>query len=200
MNRVILKDARLPQARKMITGMIPKSDLQYSVAMITMDNTLVVIVRETAIYTTELINIQPGYDICFSYADIIDLDEDEYIPNNIQARLISTTYNHYISIENDINKVAGEDVLRGDEEFERLLSLKSADGAEFFKIPGKSIDETYFVPIFSGFPATNKGDKIGINIYDIHDGHFLNVMIIYKKKINRIMKIYFRTINLGRSI
>lgn len=198
--RIITRDPRIPQARKLIESMISKSDLNYSTALITKDNTLVIIVRETAIYITQLTNIQPGFDICFSYRDIIDLEEDEYEANIREFAMIKSLYKHYTSMETEQNKLAGEDELRGDNEFERLLSLKSADGAEFYKINGKHIGETYFVPIFSGFPSVNKSDKIGINVYNLHDGHFLNVMIIYKKKINRIMKIYFRTIDLGRRI
>lgn len=193
----IQKDARIPQARKLITSMLAKIDLNFADVMITGDNTLVIIVRQTAIYITKLTNIQPGFTISFKYSDIVDLQEDEYIQNNYILQLLIDTYNHYYTIENNIsNLVASEPVLRGNDEFENLLSLKAADGAEFFKINGSNIGEVYLVPIFTGFPAMNKADSIGINIYNIGDGYFLNVMNIFKKKINRDMKIYFRTINL----
>ena len=199
----IARDPRIPQAKKLILNIIAKKDYDFSDVMITRDNTLVIIVRETAIYTTKLLDIQPGFTICFNFSQSTyeGLEEDQYIPNKIIEPIMTDIYNRYLSVElNPLNLLASEPELRGNDEFERLLALKSADGAEFYKILGTNFKDVYYVPIFTGFPSINKPDKIGINVYDLHDGHFLNIMNIFKKKINREMKIYFRTINLGRSI
>ena len=42
-----VKDVRVPQAKKLIEGIVSKSDLAKSDIMITGDNTLVIIVRDT---------------------------------------------------------------------------------------------------------------------------------------------------------
>lgn len=188
-----VKDVRVPQAKKLIEGIVSKSDLAKSDIMITGDNTLVIIVRDTVMYTVKLNDVPCLPSISFRYVDLTD--EGEYIPNNYLLYNISSLYNYYNS--STLLKLASEPVLRGNDEFENLLNLKSSDGAEFFKINGSSIGECYFVPIFSGFPAINKADKIGIDIYDLRDGHLLVNMNIFKKKINRDIKMYFRTINLS---
>lgn len=196
----ILRNSRMPQVRKILNAVIQKVDLPFSDIMITGDNTLVIIVRETAIYTVKLHDIEPGFEISFKYTEIENLQEDEYVFNRYIFDYISSTYRFYLSMACQNNLLASEPELRGNPEFERLLSLKSIDGADFFKINGIDYNETYFVPIFSGFPVVNKVDKIGIDIFDLRDSHFLIVMNIYKKKINRNIQIYFRTINLSRRI
>lgn len=198
MNRTILKDHRIPIIRKIVLGIIAKVDLQYSKIMITGDNTLVIIVQETAMYLVKIENIQPGFMIGFEFSDIMDLAEDEYIPNIFTLNYVSRIYNFYHSFMIPDNILAYEENLRDNPDFEMLLGLKSADGAKMFQIHGNNIGESYFVPIFSGFPSMNKNDKIDIVIYDMKDGNFLVSMNIFKKKINNHIRLCFKTINLSR--
>lgn len=193
-----IKDIRLPQVRKIIQGIVGKSDLQFSNFMITGDNNLVIIIRETVMYLVKLFDVPCLPPIAFSYENLEqdNLEEDECIPNQYLLSVLSPIYEYYINSKS--YKLASELDLRNNNEFEQLLSLKAADGANFFKINGSSIGECYFIPIFSGFPNINKSDKIGIDIYDLKDGHLLIIMNIYKKKINRDIQMYFRTINLGK--
>lgn len=194
----LLKDIRLPQAKKIIQGVISKSDLQFSNIIITGDNTLVIIVRETIMYLIKLQDLPFLPPIAFRYNELNDeLSDDECFSDVHLLSFLLPIYDYYINSTK--YKLVSEPVLRNNEEFERLLSLKAADGANFFKIHGQVLGEYYLVPIFSGFPNINKSDKIGIDIYDLRDGHLLIVMNIYKKKVNRDINMYFRTINLARN-
>ena len=78
--------------------------------------------------------------------------------------------------------VSSDNELRGNEQFEELLKLKTDDGMKFFKMNGNTLGSYYFVPIFTKFPSLNKSDCIGINIIDLLDGHLLIEMNINKKK------------------
>ena len=94
------------------------------------------------------------------------------------------------------NRIAEYEDLRSNEEFESLISMKAAEGMKFFRLPslvdpGKSI----LIPIFSGFPKLSKPDKIGV-IALKDDISVLIRFIIYKKKFNRNIDMYFRILDI----
>lgn len=193
----IIRDPRIPQVRKIISSIIGKKDQMFTKIMITRDNTLVIILYDTTIYVTKLIDEIPGFELAFYYSDIINLEDDQCIVNHILYREINDKFTYFANIEYNSQLLSSNLTLRGNEEFERLLALKSADGAELYKMYGNNPGEVYFVPIFSGFPNLNKDDQIGINIYYFDQTTLMNVMYIYKKKIKRDIKIYFRTLRIN---
>lgn len=194
----VIRDPRIPQVRKIITSIIGKKDLSFTKVMITRDNTLVIILYDTSIYVTKLVDEIPGFEIAFYYKDIMNLEDDQCTVNDfILYKQMYETFMFYNSIEsNQQFLLSSSSSLRGNEEFERLLALKSGDGAELYKMYGNNPGQVYFVPIFSSFPNLNKDDQIGISVYYIDQTTLMNVMYIYKKKIKRDVKVYFRTLNI----
>lgn len=193
----MLQDSRMPYIKSIIKAIIGVVDLGFSDIMITRDNTLVIIVRDTAIYTVNLTDMEPGLEAYFSYIDIADYVEDSYTNNPFIHNKIASVYNMYKYIENDQSKLlVSESELRGNLEIESIIQLKSTDGARLFKVLGMN-NRVYYVPMFSGFPTVNKSDRLGLSIYDIDGINNLNIFHLYKKKINNTINIYFRTINLS---
>ena len=196
----IIKDARLPQAKKLINAIFGKSTMLKSMdVLITEDNTLVIIVFNTTIYEVKMDNCIPMPAIAFKCSDVMELEgEDEGIDDIILKDKMKYCYYYYKNIECKSPRVAEQPILRNNEEFERCISVKAADGAQFFKVPGNNIGECFMVPIFAGFPSLNKTDNIGIYVYDLQDEykHLLIHMNIFKKKIGKDINMYFRTINI----
>lgn len=191
-----MQDPRITQANRLIQSIIPKVDLPYSKIMITEDNTLVIIVRDTVFFTTKITDIQPGFPIAF-YFTALNLDTFEFENDLFLLNEMRNLYNIYSSIEIPNNCVVTSDELRGNEEFERLIGLKSADGLNFLKIFGNNIGETYYIPIFSGFPNVTKNDKMNVSIFSIKDQYYYIIYHIFKKKINRYIQMHFKTLNLN---
>lgn len=192
-----INDPRLQQAIKIVAAVISKKNLYMTNIHITTDNTLFIICMNTVLYMTKLTDVQPGFEITVEYSDT------EVIPvtNPESLYIIRNSIWYYLSMANDNNLVAKDNVLRANDEFESLLSMKAADGNKFYKLRGeKDITKLYYVPVFSGFPINiNKTDSFGVSIYDLHDGYILIKSTVFKKKINRTIDIFYKTIDLNKS-
>lgn len=193
---VQLYDDRLPVIKRIITGIISKSDLKYSNAMITNDNNLVIVVRDTVFYKIQMNELLVGEPIAFYCGNFETLEENCCIHDLNLLESISRIYNLYIYQINVNNLVARDDNLKDNENFQNYLSLKAADGMRFYKLNGNNLNSTFMIPVFSGFPNVSKSDKLGINVYTLIDNHLLVEMVIFKKKINKEVKMYYRTINI----
>lgn len=195
-----MRDPRVPQAKKLVKAMIAKKDLNFVKIMITENNSVVAVVRDTVIYTTSLNNVEPMPPIFFN--GCWDLEEDEYIPLDFYTSLGMSNYRKsYIDNINDSCLLVRKTGLLDDPEFNRLLALKSGDGMQFYKILDYiNINKCYFIPIFTGLPNLNKNDTIDISIYKYLEtpNHEVVSLDIYKKKINRYMSIRYRIIDLQR--
>jgi len=191
------KDPRIDEVKKIVESLVTKSLWEYTSILVTPTN-LNIIVTNTLLYDIPLKN-QGGPIIGFSNYRAFGLDENPitFPYDRSVTRNILDTVNGYKNLISVSPIVARDDALRGNAEFEKLLELKSDQGLKYFKMPSNSIDgylKTYIVPIFAGFPNMNKQDDIGISIYDIDDFHLLINMKIMKKKINRNIDLYFRTL------
>lgn len=196
-----MKDLRIIQAKKILSN-ISVTKI-YNNAMITSDNKLVIIDNDTLLLIIELFDVLPSFQIHFNIDATMNMVDDEYEPetNNAKIKRIQTVYMNYSRvISNPNNLLACDPVLRGIEEFEKLLSMKASDGSKYYVIHGNNIGDNYFVPIFSNFPSINKPDQIGISIYQLEYGYNLVLETIFKKKINRNINILFRTLDLGRKL
>ena len=211
------KDPRIPQVRKVASAMFNAAFLScsntFNDMMISDDNNLVIINEKTLIYSIPLINepLLPStiIDLSLGVNPFIDEngkirkdDGDEYCIGDIHLlKVMNDCYNYYRNAEINCKLLAKDEYeeLENDNSFEKLLNMKKADGMKFYKMNGLDINESYIVPIFTGFPKLNKSDTIGISIYDLDNQHLLIIFDIFKKKINRNYKIYFRTIKLGNN-
>lgn len=194
----LANDSRVSQAKKILESVIGSAERKSCKVMITRDNTLVIIVMDTAIYMSKLINVEYGEVIAFDYFKSSTLEENEFLMDKTLIPIIEYIYILYIEIINNPEKLlAFDNELRGNIEIERLIGLKSADGCNFYKLYGKNINEIYYFPFFSGFPNISKPDKLGFEVYRFDNTHCVNVMNIFKKKINREVKVIYRVINLG---
>lgn len=185
-----MKDIRIPQAIKLVEGILTKSELPDSSIMIRNDNTVVIIVKDTVMYTVSLKNLPVDNAIAFKYNNIIGNDEciaEGYLLMNMECTYID--YCH----DNDLPLIRFANA-REDEAFEKLLKMKAADGVQFYKI----FDDhrAYHIPVFSGFPNLNKDDKIDIEIYQGPSEYLAVKLIIFKKKINRYITMSYQMLDL----
>lgn len=186
------EDPRISQAKMIAETLIPKTSLELTDIMITSDNKLIIIRDNTLLYIMDLKDIVGFYPaISFSYSKL-DQGSDKQLLYKITN--CYQTYMRYMCQVSPL--VADIPNLKENEEFSKLLDMKSGDKLQFFKVPGIDIEKSYIIPVFNGFPNLNKSDTIGIKIYDMLDNHLLIQMIINKKKIGRVMNVLFRTLKL----
>lgn len=195
---MLYKDLRMVDVRKIISGAVAKRDLDFTTIYIK-DNIVLFVVRDTILIVSQLLpEFCNNYgEICCRYKDICNLNDDEYISDYFLLKEMRNLFIYYISNINNYPILASDSDLRSDPEFESLLSLKSADGAKFYKLRDINYNKPYFIPIFSGFPNLNKPDTIGATIRDLTDHcHLLVELDIFKKKIKRNIRIVYRTLDL----
>lgn len=110
---------------------------------------------------------------------------------------LSMKYKYYTDIMYQKLPLIEEKELRNNEDFERLLGLKSDQGLKFYQIPDYDHPgETYMIPMFAGFLSLNKSDTISVKIYDLDEVNHLINFSIYKKKINRTIEMYCRVLKI----
>ena len=195
---MLYKDLRMVDVRKVISGAVAKRDLDFTTIYIK-DNIALFVVRDTILIVSQLLpEFCNNYgEICCRYKDICNLNDDEYIDDYFLLKETRNLFIYYINNINNYTILASDSNLRSDPEFESLLSLKSADGAKFYKLRDVNYNKPYFIPVFSGFPNLNKPDTIGATIRDMMDySHLLVELDIFKKKLKRNIKIVYRTLDL----
>lgn len=195
---MLYKDLRMVDVRKVISGAVAKRDLDFTTIYIK-DNIALFVVRDTILIVSQLLpEFCNNYgEICCRYKDICNLNDDEYIDDYFLLKETRNLFIYYINNINNYPILASDSNLRSDPEFESLLSLKSADGAKFYKLRDVNYNKPYFIPVFSGFPNLNKPDTIGATIRDMMDySHLLVELDIFKKKLKRNIKIVYRTLDL----
>lgn len=193
-----MTDFRIEQAVSITEAVVAKNLLPYTNILITEDNICVILANKTLLYEVQLVNITEPYPcISFAYKNII-VNEDgthSIISDEIIAKqYIRSIYQNYKSIVMNYPCIAADNDLRSNEEFEKLLSLKSGNGLKFFNMIGVD-NKIYMIPMFSGFLNLNKQDKIGIKVYDCGD-HLVLSFNIYRKKINRNVNMFVRLLNI----
>lgn len=194
----LIRDPRIKQTKEIIKTLVgSKSEILNSIkVMITRENTLVIIVLDTSIYSVDLIGFIETNPIGFYYRDIIS--DDQVVINHSVFNEVSSYYSFYINFLNNTPLAYEDNIRENNESFEEYTSLKSADGAKFYKLKNlNNINISYIVPIFSGFPSLNKQDELSIYIYDLMDNtHVMVNLRVNKKKLKRTVNIYYRTLDL----
>lgn len=200
-----ITDHRIHQVRDLVEALITKSLHYYvNVYVDLIDDTWYAIIEmdSTLLYEAPLKNVPTDeifYPIAFKYEPLMTLEDrdiyygsDVFLLNELKAK-----YNMYKTIASTTLPVAQDSDLRTNEEFEKLLNLKSDQGLKYFKINGvNSPTEVFMIPMFAGFINLSKPDRIGMSLYNI-DGTYLALkMDIFKKKINRNISVYCRIIKL----
>ena len=195
MNNIII-DPRIEQVRKIVESLVSKTLLENTCVLVNSDE-LIFTVDNTILYTVKLKDIiEPLPPICFYYSSIINLEPNQCINDLHVFYTIHNIYANYMkAIHNKV--LANNDQLRGDPLFEELISMKAADGMKYYYMRGNDLNTTYKIPIFSGFPNLNKQDDIGITVFEDPIPNIQVVrMIIFKKKLNRDVIMYVRTLRI----
>ena len=123
------------------------------------------------------IDYNKGY-ICVCDEDYLQFDS--VLGDKIVELFVTLTYSKSISLMK-----LNYPNLREDEEFERCLALKSAQGAVMYHKDG------YCMSLFSGLLPINKADKVDLIIYP-NEKYFTAEFKITKKKPNIEMYCMFR--------
>ena len=205
----VYRDYRIPEVRKIVESMVTSKFYEFTKILL-QENRLIFTVSDTLLYCIPL-KVFPNsvedagvVDVAVNYQDLASFKFGQDECN------IKSDYNIYLEMTHVLNNlnyagiidgvydnriVAFNPDLRSDEKFEELLNLKADQGAKYYRMNTTDLSSTIFVPVFAGFPNINKQDKIGIKVYNI-DGNVIIELDIFKKKINRDIKIIYRTIGL----
>ena len=203
----IRKDYRVPEVMKIIESLVTSRFYEFTKILVR-GNTLVFSLTDTLLYyiplKSEPKTIEDNLDFAANYKDLYDINSgkeegfachDYNVNGELRYILFNLKYDDILNGIYDGNIVAANSDLRSDEKFEELLNLKSDQGVKYYRMTTTDLSNTIFVPIFAGFPNINKQDNIGIKVYNINDNIIIE-LDIFKKKINRNMKILYRTIGL----
>ncbi len=154
---------------------------------------LIITVQDTIMYKIPMRNDATHYYGAGSGIHMNGFDiYDPYIVNGLLSK-----YNEYNNFIGTNLPIAQDDELRSNEDFEKLLGLKSDQGLKFYNLPNfNNPGETYLIPMFAGFISLNKSDRIGVKIYDLDDLNHLIKFDIYKKKINRNVEMICRVLKI----
>ena len=202
---MLVVDPRLEQVKKVVEGLVTKTLLYSTECLVTSDNTLVLVVDDTLLYTIPLKNEMVYPILGFSYARFMELVGDREIdfskePIDIQdviiTQRIAQLHINYMSLTSCCSLVAYNEDLKNDESFADYLNIRADDGMRYYRLLGINPANQYLIPIFTGFPNIASQDKLGIYVYNIGNGFLLGVFKIFKKKINRDIEIQFRILNL----
>lgn len=118
-------------------------------------------------------------------------------PNPLISYTLASKYAEYQNIIGTKLPIAYDNELRSNEDFEKLLGLKSSQGLHFYHLPDLDHPgEVYLIPMFAGFLSLNKADTIGVKVYDYDEINHLIVFDIFKKKINRNVKMFCRVLKI----
>ena len=200
-----ITDHRIHQIRDLVEALVTKSLHDFiNVYVDIIEDTWYAIIEvdSTMLYEVPLKNVPMDeifYPIAFKYTTIKDLEDrdiyygsDVFLLNDMRSK-----YNMYKTIASTTLPVAQDSDLRTNEEFEKLLNLKTDQGLKYFKINGvNSPTEVFMIPMFAGFISLSKPDRIGISLYNIDGSYLALKMDIFKKKINRNISVYCRIIKL----
>jgi hypothetical protein len=197
------KDIRIPEIIKTIDITNSRTQSQFVDVLLTENNDLIYTTMNTTHTITSLASIPNiHFDrIAFNYKQILEINEElesnEYAMNlpTVQ-RNIWNTYQFYMNECAVKPLVAHEDNLQDKEDFKPYIKMKSGDPLVYYKIIGNELYSQYLMPVFNGFPNLGTGDKLSVTIYDQLDGHLIFKHDIFKKKLNKNIQIYFRTLKL----
>ena len=198
----IYKDPRFAIAKDLLITMLGKKDIENTLAMVNERNDLICMVRETAIFICNLGNITPGFpmyiDCALTLSELAeDPDNTKYVPilDIRKINQINEYYDRYVIRKMSYLLIYHRDNMEQDPEFAEYLSAKSSEGAKFYKGVSLSNNKRFMFPVFSGFPKLAKNDTIALSVYIMDGTHFMIEMDIFKKKLQRDIRLIYRVLN-----
>jgi len=211
-----IHDNRIPEVEKIVKGLVSSTNYPFTDVFISYRyNVAMIIVNDSVVYFIELTTpIEIGRDVSFNYEklnieiDLFNLAQQDITTIDL-SRLtdiskhyyLESKFNFYYSIANNPSfiLIADNDNLLLDDSFVSNLKIKASDGVKFYRMRSNDFSKIISIPIISGFPSINKGDKIGIEVYkDLsrNISTYIIVYNIYKKKFNRNMFMIFAILDL----
>lgn len=211
-----IHDNRIPEVEKIVKGLVSSTNYPFTDVFISYRyNIAMIIVNDSVMYFIELTTpIEIGRDVSFNYEklnmeiDLFNLAQQDITTIDL-SRLtdiskhyyLESKFNFYYSIAKNPSFVliADNDNLLLDDSFVSNLKIKASDGVKFYRMRSNDFSKIISIPIISGFPSINKGDKIGIEVYkDLsrNISTYIIVYNIYKKKFNRNMFMIFAILDL----
>lgn len=154
---------------------------------------LIIVVQDTIMFEVPMRN---SCSEVYGAGSGIHMDGFE-ISNPLISYTLASKFVEYQEILSTKLPIAYDNELRSNEDFEKLLGLKSSQGLHYYHLPDLDHPgEIYLIPMFAGFLSLNKADTIGVQVYDYDEINHLIVFDIYKKKINRNVKMFCRVLKI----
>lgn len=197
-------DPRINQAIKLIPSIIRAADFPFAEFLITETNELAIMVLNSCLYVVKLdwVDMMPPIYFIINneiYKETKTLDNALIFINDLyRFKNINSIFNIYTKkCTQDILAVNVENV-QDNEVYSECINRKADSGAIITGFYSVKFHKKFMVSFFNGFPSLNKQDTLGINIFiDPTDtSHPIVNMQIYKKKINKIYNLYYRSLGL----
>ena len=190
---VKFKDVRAGEVRKLLTSFNKE-------ALVLIENNKInIIVDNMVLYWMYLkVELPPNINFPvtgFVSRDLLAIEEDDTLIHDVSV--IDYVYPLVQSSMIRGELLAKKDNLVEDENYNKLLGLKSADGMDFYKLASPDFSKNFMIPVASGFPTINKNDNVTIEVYDYPVAtQFLVDMTIFKKKFNRDIHMVFKILDI----
>lgn len=166
-----------------------------SAEILLVNGILYMLADNSVVYTMDLsTKIGPDrYRFHYETGNITPVETDGRVSNDIIVKV-----NQCLSDVHPNNMIFENPDLDQDKTFIDMAFAKAGNGASFYFINTKLYPT--FIPVFNGLPLLNKGDKIGLNVYDIGTNKLLINYNIFKKKFGCSYNVYFHVLNVNRPL
>ena len=196
---MIEEDARFIQAISVLKTVIGEVALETALISIGIDNRVVCVTYGSVIYTFYLNDVMNGNKIYCNYLYVKHRDKYPMfatIPYSQQDKdLLNYVVDKYMNLIQSYQLINTADNVQDDILFQKYMEMKADDGCELYRI-GQPGNMSFF-SIFAGFPKMNKSDKLNLYSYRVDEYSQINRMELFKKKVNRVVDIYYRAMDLG---
>ena len=196
---MIEEDARFIQAISVLKTVIGEVALETALISIGIDNRVVCVTYGSVIYTFYLNDVMNGNKIYCNYLYVKYRDKYPMfatIPYSQQDKdLLDYVVDQYMNLIQSYQLINTADNVQDDILFQKYMEMKADDGCELYRI-GQPGNMSFF-SIFAGFPKMNKSDKLNLYSYRVDEYSQINRMELFKKKVNRVVDIYYRAMDLG---
>ena len=166
-----------------------------SAEILLVNGILYMLADNSVVYTMDLsTKVGPErYRLHYETGNITPVETDGRISNDLIVKV-----NQCLSDVHPNNMIFENPDLDQDEKFMEMAFAKASAGASFYFINTKLYPT--FIPVFTGFPLLNKGDKIGLKVYDIGNYKLLVNYTIFKKKFGSSYDMFFHILNVNRPL
>lgn len=180
-----------------ITGVIKSIVRSGYMEVAVYSSNLLILLDDTVLYTVNLSGkIDPNITCGFTNYGSFDFTNSsailiKLIRKQEEMQMICT----------EGNVIYNDPTATEDKSFYAAATLKATEGASFYFINNSHLNNNIFIPLFSGLLTLNKGDTVGLSVFKAPEQYqYIANMVLFKKKINHSVNIYYRVLDVNRPL